>query len=200
MKKSDENKKIKEESLLDTAFELFTQKGFKETSIQDIANNAGVGKGTFYLYFKDKYDIERKLIQKKSQKIFSNALKALRNNHVEIFEDQIIFIIDNVIYQLNKNHLLLKLITKNLSLGIYNETVTNITNLKDSNEESMYTLFMNGIEKNNIKLENPETTLFMIIELASSTVFNCILYNQPLPIETFKPILFKAIKNILREE
>jgi AcrR family transcriptional regulator len=200
MKKSDENKKIKEEALLDTAFELFTKKGFKETSIQDIVDNAGVGKGTFYLYFKDKYDIEQKLIQKKSQKLFSNALIALRKSQVDAFDEQIVFIIDNVIDQLNKNHLLLKLISKNLSLGVYNETVSKITNLKDSNEDSVYTLFMNGVQKNNIKLENPDVTLFMIIELASSTVFNSILYKKPLPINEFKPILLETIKNILIEK
>jgi AcrR family transcriptional regulator len=199
MKKSDENKKIKEEALLDTAFELFTKKGFKETSIQDIVDNAGVGKGTFYLYFKDKYDIEQKLIQKKSQKLFSDALTALKKSQTVNFEDQIIFIIDNVINQLNKNHLLLKFISKNLSLGVYNETVSKFTNLKDSNEDSMYTLFMNGAQKNHLKLENPQATLFMIIELASSTVFNSILYKKPLPIEDFKPILYKVIKNILNE-
>ena len=81
MKKSEENKKIKEETLLSSAFNLFTKKGFKETSIQDIAESAGVGKGTFYLYFKDKYDIKKqeaqtqidlqnKLIEKKSRKAF----------------------------------------------------------------------------------------------------------------------------------
>ena len=70
MKKSDENKKIKEETLLSSAFNLFTNKGFKETSIQDIAENAGVGKGTFYLYFKDKYYIQNKLIERKSRKAF----------------------------------------------------------------------------------------------------------------------------------
>ncbi len=47
-KKSEENKKIKEETLLSSAFNLFTKKGFKETSIQDIAESAGVGKGTFF--------------------------------------------------------------------------------------------------------------------------------------------------------
>ena len=57
---------------------------------------------------------------------------------------------------------------------------------------------MNGIEKNNIILENPEATLFMIIELSSSTAFNSILYNMPLPIEQFKPILFKEIRKILK--
>lgn len=198
MKKSDENKKEKEKKMLDTAFNLFTKKGFKETSIQDIVDNAGVGKGTFYLYFKDKYDIQNKLIQRKSQKLFSDALKALKKNYIENFEDQIIFIINHVIDALNKNHILLKFISKNLSLGVYNQAITNLKNLEDSNNDSLYKLFMDGVEKNNIKLENPEVSLFMIIELASSTVFNSILYNMPLPIEEFKPLLFKEIRCMLK--
>ena len=198
MKKSDENKKEKEKKMLDTAFSLFTKKGFKETSIQDIVDTAGVGKGTFYLYFKDKYDIQNKLIERKSQKLFSDALNALKKNYIENFEDQIIFIINHVIDALNKNHILLKFISKNLSLGVYNQAINKITDLKDSNEDSLYKLFMEGIEKNHIQLENPDASLFMIIELASSTVFNCILYNMPLSIEKFKPLLFKEIRNILR--
>jgi AcrR family transcriptional regulator len=198
MKKSDEKKKIKEETLLDTAFNLFTKKGFKETSIQDIVDNAGIGKGTFYLYFKDKYDIQNKLIEKKSQKLFSDAVKALKKTDTPNFEDQIIFVIEHIIDALDKNHVLLKFISKNLSLGIYNQAVTKIADLKGSNEDSIYNIFMNGIEKNNIILENPEATLFMIIELSSSTAFNSILYNMPLPIEQFKPILFKEIRKILK--
>lgn len=198
MKKSDEKKKIKEETLLNTAFNLFTKKGFKETSIQDIVDNAGVGKGTFYLYFQDKYDIQNKLIEKKSQKLFSDAVKALKKTDIENFQDQIIFVIEHIINVLNKNHVLLKFISKNLSLGVYNKAVTKIADLKGSNEDSIYNIFMNGIEKNNIILENPEATLFMIIELSSSTAFNSILYNMPLPIGEFKPILFNEIRKILK--
>ena len=47
MGKLDVNKKKKETSLLDTAFELFTTKGLTKTSISDIVSNAGVAKGTF---------------------------------------------------------------------------------------------------------------------------------------------------------
>ena len=200
MKKSDENKKIKEEKMLKTAFSLFTKKGFKETSIQDIVDNAGVAKGTFYLYFKDKYDIQNRLIERKSQKLFSDAMKALKKADIQNFEDQIIFIIEHVIDKLNKNHLLLKFISKNLSLGVYNKAITKITDLTDSNEDTIYTLFMEGIKKNNIKLKNPEVTLFMIIELTSSTTFNSILYNMPLGIEEFKPILFEEIRKLLKWE
>ena len=49
MSKIDKKKKEKKESLLATAFELFTTAGFNKTSISDISKNAGVGKGTFYL-------------------------------------------------------------------------------------------------------------------------------------------------------
>ena len=67
--KAIENKKEKENSLFETAFKLFTEKGIKDTSIQEIADKAGVRKGTFYLYFKDKYDLQEQLIARKSYKL-----------------------------------------------------------------------------------------------------------------------------------
>ena len=51
MKKVELNKKKKQDALLNTAYQLFTEKGFQKTSISDIVNEAGVAKGTFYLYF-----------------------------------------------------------------------------------------------------------------------------------------------------
>ena len=51
MGKVDHNKQQKRESLLDSAFSLFIDNGFNKTSISDIVKNAGVAKGTFYLYF-----------------------------------------------------------------------------------------------------------------------------------------------------
>ena len=43
----------KKQRLLDTAFSLFSDKGIKNTSIQEIVDSANVAKGTFYLYFKE---------------------------------------------------------------------------------------------------------------------------------------------------
>ena len=175
----------KEHRLLNTAFKLFTEKGIKETSIQDIVDSADVAKGTFYLYFKDKYQIRDILIAKKSEKLFSDALNSLRKTYITNFSDQIIYIINYVIDELTKNPLLLKFISKNLSWGVYNKT---ILKLQDKVEENnLY----------NLKLENPDVTLFMIIELVGSTCFNSILYKDPLSIEDYKPYLYKVIRNLL---
>ncbi len=136
-------------------------------------------------------------MKKNLGKLFADAVKALKKTDIVDFEDQIIFIIEHIIDALNKNHLLLKFISKNLSLGIYNQAMNKIADLP-YDDGSIFSIFMNGVEKNNIKLKCPEATLFMIIELASSTSFNSILYNMPLPIEEFKPILFEEIKKLLK--
>ena len=190
----------KESRLLDTAYKLFTQKGIKDTSIQEIADNADVGKGTFYLYFKDKYELRDVLIYRKSNKLFNDAYKESKKKSFDTLTDQMIFIIDFVINKLNKNQVLLKFISKNLSWGVFNETISKVYNISnEENENGIYSLFLKGIKEYNIKLENPEVTLFMIIELVGATCFNSILYKEPVSIDEFKPYLYDAIKKLINE-
>ena len=195
MKEEVENDK--KQRLLNTAFTLFTQKGIKDTSIQEIVDNANVAKGTFYLYFKDKYEIQNILIAKKSEKLFNDALEKLHKNYIESFPDQIIFIINNIIDELQKQPTLLKFISKNLSWGVYNKSILKIYENSEKKEDSLFNLFLKGVEENNINLKNPEVTLFMIIELVGSTCFNSILYKEPLPIDEYKPYLYKTIRGMI---
>lgn len=195
----EDNKLEKECRLLDTAFKLFTEKGVKDTSIQDIVDNANVAKGTFYLYFKDKYEIRDVLIAKHSRKLFQDAIDTLHKNYISNFSDQIIFVINYIIDELTSNPLLLKFISKNLSLGIYNKAVMKIYEDNSQKENGIYGLFVKGIEDNHLSIEKPDVTLFMIIELVSSTCFNSILYNEPLSIEEYKPYLYEAIRKLIEK-
>lgn len=190
----------KQSRLLDNAFKLFTKKGVKDTSIQEIVDGADVAKGTFYLYFKDKYEIRDVLISQKSKKLFNDALKALKKSNVTGLTNEVIFIINHVIDALSKNTLLLKFISKNLSWGVYNATVKKIYENEANAENGVRSLFLKGIADNNIKIKNPDVTLFMIIELVSSTCFNSILYKNPLPIDEFKPYLFSTIEKLIQIE
>ena len=196
----DTNSKVdKENRLLEEAFKLFMSKGIKDTSIQDIVDNANVAKGTFYLYFNDKYELRDVLIIKHSQRLFNNALKKLEKSNIKDFSEQIIFIIDYVIDELTKKPLLLQFISKNLGLGIYNKFIATLHSNVNDEKSGVYDLFLKGVSENNIKLENPTVTLFMIIELVSSTCFTCILYKDPLPIKEYKPILYKEIRKMLEK-
>lgn len=47
----------KRKAILDSAIEVFAQKGFSKANIQEVANKANVASGTVYLYFKNKDDL-----------------------------------------------------------------------------------------------------------------------------------------------
>ena len=193
----DEKKKKKREDLLNATYELFTSKGVFDTSISDIVKKANMAKGTFYLYFKDKYELQDVLLAKTSHEFFSNACKEANKYHFDRLDDKIIFIIDSIIDALITRPNILKFIQKNLSLGLYSEK---LTDLLDSEELGIKELFINEVKEKNIPLEYPEMTLFMIIELVSSTVFTSIVEKQPLPIVEFKPHLYKTIRLLINEK
>lgn len=195
MSKIDSNKKQKRESLFNTAFKLFTTKGWGKTSISDIVNEAGVAKGTFYLYFKDKYDIRNKLISHKSSEIFLKAANDLEKlDYKPGFEEQIIFLVDHIINQLNNDKSLLTFISKNLSWGVFKNALTAPTFSGDLNFKEVYQKMLDNAD---CKLKNPELMLFMIIELVSSTCYSIILYSEPTNLNEFKPYLYNAVKNII---
>ena len=197
MTKLDMKKKNKESSLLNTAFEFFTTKGFSKTSITDIAQKAGVGKGTFYLYFKDKYDIRNRLIAKKSEQVLMKAVHDLMAHAGEqTFEEKFIFIVNNIIDQLDENRSLLSFISKNLSWGVFTAALES-TNLEPelSFREAYYKL----LEEHDGPISDPEMLLFMIVELVSSTCYSAILYEQPCTLKKLKPQLYAAILSLLKQ-
>lgn len=59
MKRISKAPEVRRQELLDTAMELFAQKGYEETSMGDIARAAGVAQGLCYRYF----DSKQKLFQ-----------------------------------------------------------------------------------------------------------------------------------------
>jgi AcrR family transcriptional regulator len=59
--------KGKRKIIMDSAFELFFRKGYKNTKIIEIAESANIGKGTFYEYFKSKESLLYELLEEKFQ-------------------------------------------------------------------------------------------------------------------------------------
>ena len=78
MGKLELNKKKKKDALFNTAFELFTTKGLTKTTISDIVNQAGVAKGTFYLYLKINMIFAISSFPIKQENFFSAHMKLCR--------------------------------------------------------------------------------------------------------------------------
>lgn len=65
--------------LLDAAEQEFGSRGFHNASITDITRTAGVGQGTFYLYFQGKDDIFRELVRHMGRKLRATISQAIGN-------------------------------------------------------------------------------------------------------------------------
>lgn len=197
LSKSQEKKLKKEKKLLESAFELFMTKGINNTAINDIVKKAGVAKGTFYLYFKDKYDIIDLIILRKSSMILKEGIQKANSKEFSKFEDAVIFLVDYIIEKFKNDKKLLKLIYKNLSWGIYRRVLTRSGQYEEMKIAIMK--FLHNMIKNGIEQEEAKKTLFLILELTSSVIYSSIILEEPDTIDNMKPILFKTIRKMLKD-
>jgi len=58
-------------AILAAAIKLFSEKGFDETSIEELAREAGIGKGTIYGYFSTKQDIFLAFCEEEIEYVFT---------------------------------------------------------------------------------------------------------------------------------
>jgi TetR/AcrR family fatty acid metabolism transcriptional regulator len=72
----------KREMILEAAYDLFLNKGYWETKIIDIAEKAGIGKGTVYEYFESKDNIFFELFKTKVAAGYDN-LSELLNKEID---------------------------------------------------------------------------------------------------------------------
>ena len=196
MGKVDENKQQKSDALYRSAYDLFIEQGIEKTSISDIAKYAGVAKGTFYLYFTDKYELRDRLIAKITGNLFLAAWQALESSHTPQFEARIIFIVDYILERMKENKPMLRFISKNLSWGIFKQAILQSNDEEEINVKELYRNHL--LENPVVKLRDPETMMFLIIELASSTSYSTILENDPMPFEDLKPYLNASIRAIIK--
>ena len=92
----------KYDRILDAAIKVFAEQGFHQSTISQIARQAGVADGTIYLYFKNKDDILVHFFNSKTRQVFSrfreavkkadgavDKLRALVQRHLEEFQADI---------------------------------------------------------------------------------------------------------------
>lgn len=190
----EQKKKKKQEALLSSAFTLFTQRGINNTSISDIVKEAKMAKGTFYLYFKDKYDIRDRLVARKASVLFEQAHNRLQEEKIDVFEDKICFIIHGVLDQLAEDPSLLRFISKNLSWAILSRVqITQMGNM------DCRTIFDKLIENSGKQYRNHELMIYLIVELVSASSYSVILYQEPCTLEELKEELDRSIRGIIKQ-
>lgn len=72
-----DERQIREQRILDAAAALLVRWGYRKTTVDDVAREAGVGKGTIYLHWKDKNELFSAAIWRASQQTTEDMLRRI---------------------------------------------------------------------------------------------------------------------------
>ena len=192
-----ENKKsAKRIRMIEEAYNLFVSKGVHATAIDEVVKKAGVAKGTFYLYFHDKYDLLDQIVLYKSTVLVRAALRELGEKYQTEqpeLEEGILFFASRLIDSLEKNHDLVLLIHKKLSASL-----SVMEYLRDGELGPIVDSVIERLMQRGKSREQAEQTLYIIIEMTGSVCSDAILYQKPYKLSEIKPALYDAIRRMIR--
>jgi AcrR family transcriptional regulator len=68
----------KKEEIINSAIRVFREKGYAATSIQDIVTDSGIGRATFYLFFKNKDEIFMDCFDRLFSELYKEVLEEIK--------------------------------------------------------------------------------------------------------------------------
>lgn len=195
MLKSEERKKEKEKKITTAALSSFNKKGIEATSIRDIMNRTDLGLGTFYLYFKDKKDLEEKIVLDKMLELFYSADA---NCEGENSRERFISFFDYITDHLVNNTLDLELISSNLNWALYAK-IENDDRFKEAETTLHFILNKySNLFPESLSEQERLFILSLIISIVLSTCQSALMEDAILGIEEMKPVLYKIVDRIFR--
>ncbi|MDD7344532.1 MAG: TetR/AcrR family transcriptional regulator [Ruminococcus sp.] len=190
MDKITKKKNEKYTKILDTALGLFEKNGTHLVSIDEIVKGAGVAKGTFYLYFKDRYDLISTLIIEKASKYMSLLSDEYEPRDFGDVSTSVHHYIEYISDFLQKNKTLCILIEKNL-----NTCVNAVAQTKEGPIKELYEKIFSELINCGVSEAEARAKLYLYIELIVSSCCNAIIRETPYTIEELKPHLCQIIES-----
>ena len=209
MGKALQNKIQKRTALLESAYELFTTLGFSKTTIREIADKAGVAKGTFYLYFEDKTDIRNALIRAKASELLQSACASMDEYISTCPEgldtaDKFIYIIDYIVDLLSDNAAFVGFISKHLSWGLFTKGPRSPQEYYGIDDGTSPVIdfedyIQSMLDADNVRIRDLKVLLFNLLGLISSTTYDLTLYKEPMSLEEFRPHMHHAVRLLVND-
>lgn len=188
--------KSKRDIILDSAFELFQNRGYYDTKIIDIADAAGIGKGTVYEYFETKDAIFLELFKTKVEASY-DYLSELLEKDISCenkIRDHIDFELTNSSkYTFNKNFLM-DLMMKSDALK-NPELIESIHRLVNKKFYFVYHIIEDGIKTGEFNQVDP---LLATISIMGSINFYIGFHCAPFNAAEFLPD--EKLKNLYENE
>ena len=186
----------KKMKIIDTAFSLFREHSVNATAIDDIVKAAGIARGTFYLYFKDKSDLLEQIILYKSTEYMKAVLKSTLSDplseDVDFYERVRVFL-NCYIDFLIENKEILPVMSKNLS-----SCIKHLPEFYDSEIAEIYKSLIDRMVTLGYTPETAHITTLIIVDMTGSVCSDAIMYEKPYTIEKIRDIVVSSAISVIR--
>ncbi len=192
--KQDMKKEEKRQGLLDAAYALFLEKGTAKTAISDIVDRAGVAKGTFYLYFKDKDAVYQTLIEHICYSVLQEARDYIESKNCDDPAEKVILLVEYVIEYFKRKPMVLRLLERNFSFPVLEQKMTR-------GDDPLYARMMADLKALPTMAGRTEDEmfqrLFIVLEMVGGVCYSSIVKQKPGNIDEMKPVLYDIIRKSL---
>lgn len=163
------------ELILKAANEVFFTTGFEKSTVQEIANKAGVGKGTIYEYFQSKEALFVEMIQNDVSYILDDIVKSLEQIETieELIDSQINLSLYHIEQHSHKVHILYDDLTK-VSKEVYDWLAGKKIGIIDQ----ISALIQQFIDNKELRDVNPKVVAWSIAEITRLAFVYKIMYKE----------------------
>ncbi len=195
MREFADKKNEKRKKIIETAYNLFQQKTVSATAVDDVVKAAGIARGTFYLYFKDKSDLLEQIILYKSaeamKQLLEDAQTCIADEDTSLFDMASRFA-DMYIDFMVSHADVLAVVTKNISACI-----KLLPNFYDENVESLYVKIIKKFEENGCSAEKAHRTVYIVADLIGSVCSDAVLDGKPFAIDEIREDVKNAALSVV---
>jgi TetR/AcrR family fatty acid metabolism transcriptional regulator len=191
-----EKKKGRHEEIIKAAGKIFSSKGFHRARVEEIAKEAGIGKGTVYEYFKSKRHLFVEVIKYFTTKFLKEFKEAARNgkDYREKLENALGLLID-ILHESSGFFELLVRDHWEMDERLYQWMVK----VRGEASKVIEDILVEGIKAGKIKDINPRIPAMMLIESSRLALFSGDLGDEKMSPGGLKRAIIDVVLNgILR--
>ncbi len=187
--------------ILEATLGLFSSKGFHDTTMDEVAQAAGVAKGTIYLYFQSKEHLllalKREFMQGLTDTVattVAEAIEALESgkelDYRDIIDDIFVGVVD---YHRTNKDAVEVVVRQSPSPDLVREAL----DLERDYLALITTAFNTGASYGLTHTEDPEMTAHLMTAAIRDNIASCLCYGEPADldrlVEASKQMLYKAL-------
>jgi AcrR family transcriptional regulator len=181
--RAEKQRKLRRQAVLEAALKVFSKEGYHATSIDDLIAEAGIARGTFYLYFESKRAIFDELLDQ----LFATLAGAVQRIDVSPGApppvEQMNATVDRVFGTLLEKREVARLLLRE-AVGLDAEFDQKLTDFYGRIESLIVRAVTTGIELGLVREVSPHIVARCILGAAKEVVHHAFVENDPQAIES----------------